>query len=150
MARERPDLKRYAGRKLTVIAWRWARTVKSPNPVFRDVDAPLASTFMLSIKKGKEAHVEPVIEDGGYPFTVKAGRPEARISAAGIPETSASEAEADILKHGAPGNACVPPRIDRRRPRRPICGRDTGVPRTPFPRKRLRGVKSASNPPNRS
>ena len=116
MARERPDLERYAGRKLTVIAWRWARTVKSPNPAcpnpaFRDVDAPLASTFMLSIKKGKEAHVEPVIEDGGYRFTVKAGRPEARISAAGIPETSASEAEADIPKHGSPGNACVPPAL---------------------------------------
>ena len=76
MARERPDLERYAGRKLTVIAWLWARTVKSPNPAFRDVDVPLASTFMLSTKKGKEAYVEPVIERGGYRFTVKAGPPE--------------------------------------------------------------------------
>ena len=75
MARERPDLKQYAGRKLTVIAWLWARTVKSPNPAFRDVDVPLASTFILSTKKGKEAYVEPVIEDGGYRFTVKAGAP---------------------------------------------------------------------------
>ena len=32
MAKERPDLERYKGRKLTVIAWLWARTVKSPNP----------------------------------------------------------------------------------------------------------------------
>ena len=75
MARERPDLKQYAGRKLTVIAWLWARTVKSPNPAFGDVDVPLASTFVLSKKKGKEAYVEPVIEDGGYCFTVKAGAP---------------------------------------------------------------------------
>ena len=32
MIAERPDLERYKGRKLTVIAWLWARTVKSPNP----------------------------------------------------------------------------------------------------------------------
>ncbi len=76
MARERPDLEGYVGRKLTVIAWLWARTVKSPNPAFRDVDVPLASTFMLSTKKGKEAYVEPVIEGGGYRFTVKAGKPK--------------------------------------------------------------------------
>ena len=75
MVRERPDLKPYEGRKLTVIAWLWARTVKSPNPAFADVDVPLASTFMLSTKKGKEAYVEPVIEGRGYRFTVKAGTP---------------------------------------------------------------------------
>ena len=57
MAKERPDLKRYKGRKLTVIAWLWARTVKSPNPAFADVEVPLASTFMLSTKTGKEAYV---------------------------------------------------------------------------------------------
>ena len=63
MAAERPDLKRYVGRKLTVIAWLWARTVRSPNPAFADVEVPLASTFILSKKKGKEAYVEPVIEE---------------------------------------------------------------------------------------
>ena len=36
MAQERPDLKPYVGRKLTVIAWLWARTVKSPNPAFAE------------------------------------------------------------------------------------------------------------------
>ena len=76
MVRERPDLKRYKGRKLTVIAWLWARTVKSPNPAFADVDVPLTSTFMLSTKKGKEAYVEPVIEGRGYRFAVKVGQPE--------------------------------------------------------------------------
>ena len=75
MARERPDLKQYVGRKLTVIAWLWARTVKSPNPAFANVEVPLASTFVLSTKKGKEAYVEPVVEDDGYCFTVKAGKP---------------------------------------------------------------------------
>ena len=77
MIRQRPDLKQYAGKKLTVIAWLWARTVKSPNPAFGTVDVPLASTFVLSSKKGKEAYVEPVIEDGGYRFTVKTGAPPA-------------------------------------------------------------------------
>ena len=76
MAQERPDLKPYVGRELTVIAWLWARTVKSPNPAFANVDVPLASTFMLSTKKGKEAYVEPVIENGGYRFTVRVGAPE--------------------------------------------------------------------------
>jgi len=75
MARERPDLKPYVGQKLMVIAWIWARTVKSPNPAFAQVDVPLASTFMLSTKTGKEAYVEPVIEDAGYRFTVKIGKP---------------------------------------------------------------------------
>lgn len=84
MAKERPDLKPIVGRKLTVIAWLWARTVKSPNPAFRDVDVPLASTFMLSTKPGKEAWVEPVIENGGYRFTVQVGRPkDAEVTKAG-------------------------------------------------------------------
>lgn len=75
MAKGRPDLKPLVGQKLTVIAWLWARTVKSPNPAFRKVDVPLVSTFMLSTKPGKEAYVEPIIEDGGYRFTVKVGKP---------------------------------------------------------------------------
>ncbi len=75
MARARPDLAPYAGRKLTVIAWLWARTVRSPNPAFAEVEVPLASTFMLSTKKGKEAYVEPVIEGRGYRFEVRVGPP---------------------------------------------------------------------------
>jgi putative DNA methylase len=76
MAKGRPDLKPYLGQQLTVIAWLWARTVKSPNPAFATLDVPLASTFMLSTKAGKEAYVEPVIEGGGYRFTVKVGKPK--------------------------------------------------------------------------
>ena len=75
MVRERPDLKQYQGRKLTVIAWLWARTVKSPNPAFSDVAVPLASTFMLSTRKGKEAYVEPLIDGQGYRFSVRFGKP---------------------------------------------------------------------------
>ena len=75
MAADRPDLEPYVGRELTVIAWLWARTVKSPNPAFADVDVPLASTFILSKKKGKEAWVEPVIKDEQFRFEVRAGVP---------------------------------------------------------------------------
>jgi putative DNA methylase len=75
MLKERPDLKSYEGKSLTVIAWIWARTVKSPNPACSQVDVPLASTFMLCTKPGKEAYVDPVVEDGAYSFVVKVGRP---------------------------------------------------------------------------
>ncbi|MDZ4341021.1 MAG: DUF1156 domain-containing protein, partial [Candidatus Binatia bacterium] len=73
MAKERPDLKLLVGQKLTVIAWLWARTVKSQNPAFSHVDVPLVSNFLLSSKKGKEAYVQPVIEGDKYHFTVKLG-----------------------------------------------------------------------------
>ena len=76
MSKARPDLKPLAGNSLTVIAWLWVRTVKSPNPAFAKVDVPLASTFMLSTKAGKEVYVEPVIESGDYRFTVKIGKPK--------------------------------------------------------------------------
>lgn len=77
MAKARPDLKQYVGRKLTVIAWLWARTVKSPNPQFSDVDVPLVSSFVLSSKKGKEVYVEPIVEGASYRFEVKVGKPPA-------------------------------------------------------------------------
>ena len=76
MAKDRPDLKPYVSKSLTVIAWLWARTVKSPNPAFRNVDVPLVSTFMISTKPGKEAYVEPVIEGSSYQFIVKVGKPK--------------------------------------------------------------------------
>lgn len=77
MAEERPDLESLIGKELTVIAWLWARTVKSPNPAYSNVDVPLASSFVLSSKKGREAYVEPVVEGRGYRFTVKNGVPPA-------------------------------------------------------------------------
>ena len=73
MAIERADLEPLIGQKLTVIAWLWARTVKSPNPAFSHIEVPLASTFVLSSKEGKEAYVEPVVEGDIYRFTVKMG-----------------------------------------------------------------------------
>lgn len=75
MAVERPDLKPLVGQKLTVIAWLWARTVRSPNPAFSHTEVPLASTFVLSSKEGKQVYVEPVVEGDSFRFTVKVGTP---------------------------------------------------------------------------
>lgn len=53
----------------TVIAWIWARTVKCPNPAC-GCEMPLVHSFMLSKKKGKEAWVEPVFENGETTYKV--------------------------------------------------------------------------------
>jgi putative DNA methylase len=71
----RPDLDKYNGEKLTVVAWLWARTIKSPNPAFSHVEVPLVSTFVLSNKPGKQAYVQPVISKDTFRFTVKVGSP---------------------------------------------------------------------------
>ena len=76
MAQGRADLLPYVGEQLTVIAWLWARTVRSPNPAFAHAEVPLASTFVLSSKEGKQAFVQPVVEGDKYHFTVKIGAPD--------------------------------------------------------------------------
>jgi putative DNA methylase len=63
------------GQELTVIAWLWARTVKSPNPAFSHVDVPLASTFVLSKMRGNEAYIQPVVSGDSYHFEVLTGAP---------------------------------------------------------------------------
>ena len=73
MASRNGKLSQLAGQELKVIAWLWARTVKSPNPAFRDVDVPLCSSFVLSTRKGNEAYIKPVIERGSYKFEVIEG-----------------------------------------------------------------------------
>jgi len=78
MAANRPDLKPLIGKTLTVIAWLWARTVKSPNPAYSHLDVPLVSTFVLSSKANKEAYVEPIVDCDKYRFTVKVGVPTER------------------------------------------------------------------------
>ena len=102
MVRERPDLKPYEGRELTVIAWLWARTVRSPNPAFADVEVPLVSTFMLSTKPGKEAYVEPVIEGRNYRFTVEVGVPPDPAAAKRGTKIGGSHSPFFCLLSGAP------------------------------------------------
>lgn len=51
------------GGEATVIAWIWARTVKCPNPAC-GCEMPLASSFTLSKKKGKEVYIKPSFDYG--------------------------------------------------------------------------------------
>ena len=60
----------HGGGKATVIAWKWARTVKCPNPAC-GCQMPLVNSFYLSKKKGKEAWVEPIIDNSQSPPVIK-------------------------------------------------------------------------------
>lgn len=71
MAVEREDLKDLVGEELTVIAWIWARTVRSPNPAFSDVHVPLIYSYVLSTKK--RAYLEPIVQGREYRFAVRVG-----------------------------------------------------------------------------
>lgn len=75
MAQGRTDLKPLIGQKLTVIAWLWARTIRSPNPAFSNAEVPLVSSFVICSKEGKQAYVKPVVDGQDYRFTVKTGTP---------------------------------------------------------------------------
>ena len=64
------------GGEATVIAWLWARTVRSPDPRAKGAMVPLVSSFLLSTKEGKKAWVEPVIDTSapdGWRFEVRTG-----------------------------------------------------------------------------
>ncbi len=60
------------GGEATVIAWIWARTVKCPNPAC-GCEMPLASSFILSKKKGNEAWVKPIPDKKQVRFEVQSG-----------------------------------------------------------------------------
>ena len=57
-----PKVKLKDGMEATVIAWLWARTVSSPDPRAKGAHVPLASTFVLFSKAGKEVVVRPVVD----------------------------------------------------------------------------------------
>lgn len=61
------------GQKANVIAWIWARTVPCPNPAC-GATMPLASSFWLGKKKGKEAWVRPVVEGKAVRFEIGNGK----------------------------------------------------------------------------
>jgi adenine-specific DNA methylase len=75
MARTGPTSSPYVGQKLTVIAWLWARTVKSPSPAFSHVTCPSCRALYWRQKEGKEAWVEPVVTGDSYRFVVRTGMP---------------------------------------------------------------------------
>ena len=68
--------KEQGGGDATVIAWIWARTVKCPNPAC-GCEMPLTRSFVLSKKKGREAYVQPFLQNGIPSYEVKLGKREA-------------------------------------------------------------------------
>jgi hypothetical protein len=65
-----PKIKAPGGTEHTVIAWKWARTVKSPNPA-NPIETPLVNSWWLSKKKGKEAWVKATVVDGKVHYEVQ-------------------------------------------------------------------------------
>ena len=63
--------KDHGGKKASVIAWIWARTVPSPDPALKGLPVPLIRSFDISTKKGREAWIEPIIEDKNYRFEIR-------------------------------------------------------------------------------
>ncbi len=72
------------GGQATVIAWIWSRTVPSPDPAFGDVQVPIASSFLLSAKAGKEAWIEPIVDKAARTITyrIRKGGTKEEIAAA--------------------------------------------------------------------
>ena len=83
------------GEEATVIAWIWARTVKSPNPSW-DGPMPLVRSFALSTKKGKETWVHPFVdwEQRQICFEIRTG--------AGCPEGTVTRNGATCVATGTP------------------------------------------------
>jgi putative DNA methylase len=67
------------GSDATIIAWIWARTVRSPDPRAGGAMVPLLSTFLLSQKsEGGQVWLEPVLGlngDSTYQFKIRSGIP---------------------------------------------------------------------------
>lgn len=72
-----PKVRSSDGTEHTVVAWIWARTVRSPNPA-NPIETPLISSWTLSRKRGREKHIEPELTPAGVTYAIEDGRaPEA-------------------------------------------------------------------------
>ena len=78
--------KENGGGKATVIAWIWSRTVPSPDPAFGDVQVPIASSFLLSSKAGKEVWIEPIVDKAAktISYRIRKGGTKEEIAAAKV------------------------------------------------------------------
>jgi putative DNA methylase len=86
----------YGGGEATVIAWLWARTVTCPNPAC-GAQMPLVRSFWLATKKGKEAWLEPVIDQAA-----KTVRYEVRSGEGKPQEGTVKRSGADCIVCGTP------------------------------------------------
>ena len=87
--------KEHGGGKAIVIAWIWSRTVPSPDPAFGNVQVPIASSFLLSSKAGKEAWIEPIVDKAAktISYRIRKGGTKEEIAAAKL-GTSAGKRQA--------------------------------------------------------
>ena len=87
--------KEHGGGNATVIAWIWARTVPSPDPAFGGVQVPIALSFLLSSKAGKEAWIEPIVDKTAktISYRIRKGGTNEEIAAAKL-GTSAGKRQA--------------------------------------------------------
>lgn len=74
-AENRPALEPLVDKSFPVVAWLWARSVKSPDPRFSTIDVPLTKSFVVCSKKGQEAYLVPKKNETGISFEVKEGLP---------------------------------------------------------------------------
>ncbi|MBK8462418.1 MAG: DUF1156 domain-containing protein [Nigerium sp.] len=65
-----PKAKTPDGMEYPVVAWLWARTVRSPNPA-NPIEVPLIRSWWLSKKKGNEAWIEASVVDGEVKYSVR-------------------------------------------------------------------------------
>ncbi len=92
------------GSEASVVAWLWARTVRSPDPSAKGALVPLVSSFMLSTKEGKKAWVQieldPSAQDG-WRFHVKEGSLEKSVEKQLTEGTKAARATFRCVLTGA-------------------------------------------------
>ena len=65
--------KEYGGGEAAVVAWIWARTVKCPNPAC-GCEMPLIRSFDVGKKKGREKHIEPIINGKEITYVIRDGK----------------------------------------------------------------------------
>ncbi len=92
------------GGEATVIAWLWARTVPSPDPRARGAAVPLASSFVLSARAGREAIAVPVVDRAAmtWRFEVKTDPTREELAAAKNGTKSARGANFVCVLTGSP------------------------------------------------
>lgn len=64
------------GSRGIVVAWLWARTVRSPDPAAKGAMVPLVTSLMLLTQEGRKAWAEPSIDPAaqdGWRFEVRSG-----------------------------------------------------------------------------
>lgn len=94
------------GGEATVIAWIWARTVRSPDPSAKGAMVPLVSSYLLSTKPGRKSWAEPVLDPAapdGYRFEVRSGELSAEDEERLKKGTKSAKAQAFVCLHsGSP------------------------------------------------